>query len=74
VVATRQAARSFAKNFTKNLEFTLEVYDKAGARVIDDKGVLLLPGGNDIRPSQSRELELLEKQWRDDRAGRDPLF
>ncbi len=72
-VSTRQAARSFAKNFSKNLELTLEVYDKAGARIIENKGVLLLPGGTDIRPSQSRELELLEKQWREDRTGEPPF-
>ena len=36
--------------------------------MIKDKGVLLLPGGTDVRPKQYRNLELLEAQWREQKA------
>lgn len=67
-IGSRQAARSFRQQFEENLKVTLGVYDKAGARVVGDKGVMLLPGGTDIRPSQSEDLYRLEQQWRDSKA------
>lgn len=64
---SRQGVRKFRLGITDALERVLEVYDKAAARA-DEKGIWLLPGGTDVRPSQSRELLALEKQWREDVA------
>lgn len=73
-VETSAAKNSFRKQFESNLNETLKVYDKASARVIPGKGVLLLPGATDIRPSQSRDLELLELEWRKQKALAAPQF
>lgn len=66
VTASRQSARKFRLDFTENLNKVLAVYDKAAARATE-QGVLLLPGATDVRPNQSRELRMLEDQWRSSR-------